>query len=59
MKKKIFIIDDERDILDIIKINLTSEGYDVRIFTSAETALNQLNSDIPDLIILDIMMPGM
>lgn len=59
MKKKIFVIDDERDILDILKINLTSEGYDVRIFTSAETALNQLTSDMPDLIILDIMMPGM
>ncbi|MDA3898931.1 MAG: response regulator transcription factor [Spirochaetes bacterium] len=59
MKKKIFAVDDEKDILEILKINLTSEGYEVNTFTSAESALSKLPSEIPDLIILDIMMQGM
>lgn len=56
--KKIFVIDDEKDIQDIIKINLGAEGYDVRCFSSAEEALRGLETVVPDLFILDIMMPG-
>jgi two-component system alkaline phosphatase synthesis response regulator PhoP len=56
--KKIFVIDDEKDIQEIIKINLRAEGYDVRSFSSAEEALNGLGNVSPDLFILDIMMPG-
>lgn len=56
--KKIFVIDDEKDIQDIIKINLGAEGYDVRCFSSAEEALGGLEAATPDLFVLDIMMPG-
>jgi two-component system, OmpR family, alkaline phosphatase synthesis response regulator PhoP len=58
MPKKIFVIDDEEDIRDIIQINLRAEGYDILCFSSAEEALKTLKTDVPDLFILDIMMPG-
>ena len=59
MKKKIFVIDDERDIQDIIKVNLIKEGYNVETFLSGEEALKIMPGDVPDLIVLDIMMEGM
>jgi two-component system alkaline phosphatase synthesis response regulator PhoP len=59
MRKKICVIDDEKDILDIIKMNLQDEGYDLYCFSSGEEAFQKLNSVRPDLFILDIMMPGM
>lgn len=58
MKKTIFIIDDEKDIRDIIKINLVSEGYSVTAFPSAADAKKGFEAEIPDLIILDVMMEG-
>jgi two-component system, OmpR family, alkaline phosphatase synthesis response regulator PhoP len=58
MRKKIFVIDDERDIQEIIKINLHDEGYEMFCFSSAEDALWKLGATVPDLFILDIMMPG-
>jgi DNA-binding response OmpR family regulator len=59
MRKKICVIDDEKDILDIIRMNLQDEGYDLFCFSSGEEALHKLNAVRPDLFILDIMMPGM
>ncbi|MCU0822669.1 MAG: response regulator [Spirochaetes bacterium] len=59
MKKKIFVVDDEKDIQDIIKINLQNEGYNVLSFFSAEDALRAIPKEAPDLIVLDIMMEGM
>ncbi len=58
MKKKIFVIDDEIDIQEIVKINLRGEGYEVFTFSSAEEAQNRLKNSVPDLIVLDIMMQG-
>jgi two-component system, OmpR family, alkaline phosphatase synthesis response regulator PhoP len=58
MSSKIFVIDDEEDIRDIIQINLRAEGYDILCYSSAEEALKGLESSVPDLFILDIMMPG-
>ncbi len=59
MKKKIFVVDDEQDIQDILKINLEKEGYGVNTYSSAENAKKGLEKNIPDLIVLDIMMEGM
>ncbi|HNX24560.1 MAG TPA: response regulator transcription factor [Spirochaetota bacterium] len=56
MKKTIFVIDDEKDIREILKINLISEGYDVTAFSSAAEAKKGFESEKPDLIILDVMM---
>jgi two-component system, OmpR family, alkaline phosphatase synthesis response regulator PhoP len=58
MPQKIFVIDDEKDIQDIIQINLSAEGYDMSCFSSAEEALKGLESSVPELFILDVMMPG-
>ena len=58
MQKKIFVIDDEKEIQDIIQINLRDENYLVYCYSSAEEALQGLKTIIPDLFILDIMMPG-
>ncbi len=58
-KKIIFVVDDENDIRNILKINLDKEGYDVREFASGNEALRALSSTIPDLMILDVMMDGL
>jgi two-component system, OmpR family, alkaline phosphatase synthesis response regulator PhoP len=58
MKKSIFVIDDEKDIREILKINLVSEGYSVTVFPSAADAKKGFESEKPDLIILDVMMEG-
>ncbi len=55
----IFVVDDEQEILDVSRIFLENENYKVETFTSAQTALERLNSVVPDLIISDIKMPEM
>ena len=58
-KLKILIVDDEPDILEILKINLENAGYDVYSASNGKKALKKADLIIPDLIILDIMMPIM
>jgi two-component system, OmpR family, alkaline phosphatase synthesis response regulator PhoP len=58
MPKKIFVIDDEEDIRDIIAMNLRAEGYEVSCYSSADQAMKGLEKKVPDLFLLDIMMPG-
>ena len=57
-KQKILIIDDEEDILELIRYNLVKEGYSVEGVTSGEEALAKAKSEIPDLVVLDLMLPG-
>jgi DNA-binding response OmpR family regulator len=57
MNERILVVDDEKDICDILKFNLEKEGYKVDIATSGENALDIL-TDIHQLIILDVMMDG-
>ena len=57
--QKILIVDDEKEIRDLIEIYLKSEGYKTLKAADGEEALNILNREDPDLIILDIMMPKM
>lgn len=56
--KKILIADDEPDILEIIQYNLQNEGYEVYTAKNGNEALDLAKRFNPDLIILDIMMPG-
>lgn len=56
--KKILIADDEPDILEIIQYNLQGEGYEVITAKNGNEAIEQAKRFNPDLIILDIMMPG-
>lgn len=55
--KKILVVDDEKPILDIIKFNLNKEGYEVYTAEDGEEALKQVEEVVPDLIILDLMLP--
>ena len=57
-KHKILVVDDEQDLLEILKFNLETEGYDVTTATSAEEAL-RLDIGGYDLMLLDVMMGGM
>ena len=58
-KIKILIVDDEPDILEILKLNLQSEGYKVSTAENGKKALKKADKINPDLIVLDLMMPIM
>ena len=58
MKKKLFVVDDEIDIQEILRVNLAAEGYDVKCFSSADEVRKALAASTPDLFILDIMLGG-
>ncbi len=57
-KEKILVVDDEEDILELVRYNLAREGYSVACATSGEEALNASLSEPVNLIILDLMLPG-
>ena len=56
-KKKIIIIDDEKDFCLLIKANLEDRGYDVVVLTKTQDAEIYIKQEHPDLIILDLVMP--
>lgn len=56
-KKKIFVVEDEPDILELIAINLEKAGYEVDKFSEAGPMLTVLKRKVPDLLILDLMLP--
>ncbi len=58
-KEIILIVEDEEDILEVISYNLVKEGYEVYGVTSGEEALRSVKMQVPDLILLDLMLPGM
>lgn len=57
MAKKILVVDDEKPISDIIKFNLTKEGFEVETAYDGEEAVEKVESYNPDLLILDLMLP--
>jgi two-component system alkaline phosphatase synthesis response regulator PhoP len=57
-KEKILVVDDEEDILELLKYNLSREGYKVSCAASGEETLSAVRSGVPDLIVLDLMLPG-
>ncbi len=57
-KFKILVVDDEKDILELLKYNLEKEGYTVRVCQSGEESIEEALQFKPDLVLLDIMMPG-
>ena len=59
MKPTILVVEDEPAIQDLIQINLEMGGYRVLIAASAEEALKQVQQELPDLVLLDWMLPGM
>ena len=55
--RKVLIADDEPDILEILKYNLSNEGYEVVTAKDGDEALEKARRTQPDLVILDVMMP--
>jgi len=58
MRKKILVIDDEADIRDIVRMYLSEAGYDVIEASNGQEGILRAQNERPDLIVLDIMMPG-
>lgn len=57
--KKILVVEDEKPIADILHFNLEKEGYAVECIHDGEIAIKKILSEPPDLILLDLMLPGM
>ena len=58
-KERILAVDDEEDILNLIKYNLEREGFKVETAVNGEMAVRIARESVPDLILLDLMLPGM
>lgn len=58
-KETILVVDDEQDLLDLIEYNLEKEGYEVLKAENGSEGLNKAREHIPNLVLLDIMMPQM
>lgn len=56
--QRILVVDDEPHIVELVRYNLVQEGYDVATAGDGEAALTKVRTERPDLIILDIMLPG-
>jgi phosphate regulon transcriptional regulator PhoB len=59
MAKKILIVEDERDVVKLLRYNLEKEGFRVSSVTDGSLALSEMRREAADLVILDLMLPGM
>lgn len=59
LKERVLIIEDEADILELVRYNMSREGYDVSGVLSGEEGLRLAKQELPDLVVLDLMLPGM
>jgi len=57
-KENILVVDDEEDVLELVRYNLDKNGYKIETATTGEGALSKAKAKLPDLIILDLMLPG-
>jgi len=58
-KEYVLVVDDEEDILELAEYNLSKEGYEVVSARSGEEALKKIQSEKPNLVLLDLMLPGL
>ena len=58
MGNKVFIVEDEPDLRDTLKYNLENEGFSVEAFSNGEAFLCSVDKNKPNLVILDLMLPG-
>ena len=59
MSELIYITEDEEDILELLSMKLTSAGYRTRGFTTAKQMLESMEQELPELILLDLMLPDL
>lgn len=57
--KKILVVDDEPGVVEIVRVNLEWEGYEICEAFNGQEGWNRVRSEKPDLVILDVMMPEM
>jgi two-component system phosphate regulon response regulator PhoB len=57
-KPRVLVVDDEEDLLELVRYNLSKEGYEVECVSSGEQALLAARRSLPDLIVLDLMLPA-
>lgn len=55
----ILVADDDRDIRELVAFKLTQAGFEVRAFEDGVAALQAMRARLPDLAVLDVMMPGL
>ncbi len=58
-RANLLAVEDEQDLLDLLQYNLNREGFNVRTASTGEEALRVIRDDPPDLVVLDLMLPGM
>jgi DNA-binding response OmpR family regulator len=56
-RAKVLIVDDEPDVLLLLRIDLEAEGYETLLAADGETALRRIAEERPDVVLLDVMMP--
>ena len=59
IKQSVLVVEDEEDIRELVSYNLLKEGYQVAGVASGEDALAAIESKPPDLVLLDLMLPGL
>ncbi|NIZ01692.1 response regulator transcription factor [Thalassospira lucentensis] len=57
-RPKVLIAEDEETIVESLSFLMDKEGYDVSVATDGQTAINMIARDTPDMVLLDVMMPG-
>lgn len=57
-KERVLLVEDEGDIRDVIEYNLEREGYQTLAFDNGEAGLEAIRNETPDLVLLDLMLPG-
>ena len=57
-KERILVVDDEEDLLELIRYNLSKEGYRVNCVVTGEDAMREARTNPPDLIVLDLLLPS-
>ena len=55
----VLVVDDDPDVCDLVRYKLEQSGFDVRRASDGDQALREVDAQVPDLVLLDIMMPGM
>jgi len=55
----VLVIDDESDLIELVRYNLTAEGFQVMAALDGETGLDLASRELPDLVLVDLMLPGM
>ena len=59
MSNKILVVDDDLNICELLKLYLENEGYTAYVANDGKTAVDMFNDKLPDLVLLDIMLPKM